>query len=120
MLVRVRPKRRIFAKRASNSLTRSPYNVPGSTTFTVMLGTPLESGRPSCCWIDVHCGFVLVIVQFAASGAPASLRNVPDTRTSIFGTVYDPRPVYRVRKPVDVLHHGLVGLWAPSAVNAGE
>src|SRR5215510_4615882 len=111
-LVRVRPKRRIFANRMSTSLTRSPYSVPGSTRLTVTFGALFANGRPS-----VVCGDVKTML--AASGEPWSLRNVPDTSTSIFGSVYEPRPVKRVTHPVVVLHHGLVGFCAPSTVYSG-
>ena len=52
----------------------------------------------------------LVTTKLAASGAPCSLRNVPLTSTSTFGTVYVARPVTRVVKPVDVWQYGNTGL----------
>ena len=66
------------------------------------MGALLANGRPSVVWLAVNA-------MFAANGAPWSLRNVPDTCTATFGTVYDPRPVKRVTQPVGVLHQGLVG-----------
>src|SRR5688572_3637087 len=97
----------------SISFTRSPYSVPGSTRFTVTFGAALANARPSVVWPEVK-------IMFAASGEPLSLRKVPETSTSILGTVYEPRPVARVDQPVEVLHHGLVGFCWPSTVNSGE
>src|ERR1700722_9776514 len=115
MLVRVRPNFRIFARRMSTSFTRSPYRVPGSMRLIVALGTPFDSGRPSDGWMTAFDAD-----QFAASGAPWSLLNVPESSTSTFGTVYEPSPVYRVTSPVAVLHHGFVGDCAPRIFCSGN
>src|SRR6185436_16946298 len=101
MLVRVRPNFRIFASRTSTSFTRSPYSVPGSMRLIVALTPLFDRLRPSA-----GAMMALDAAQFAASWPPLSLLNVPDNRTSIFGSVYEPRPVYRVSHPVEVLHHG--------------
>src|SRR5215471_17787174 len=95
MLLRVRPKRRIFANRKSSSLTRSPYNVPGVIRLTVAVGALLDSGRPSDGMMTA-----LGAAQLAASAPPWSLRIVPPICTSIFGSVYEPSAVYRVTQNV--------------------
>src|SRR4029450_2480852 len=103
-LVLVRPNLRILAKRRSNSFTRSPYIAPGSIRFTLIFGALFESGRPS-----VKAASAVGTAYSARRGWPWSLRDVPAICTSTLGTVYEPRPVYRVMKPVDELHQALPG-----------
>src|SRR6185369_12443438 len=103
--VLARPVRMIFANRRSSSLTRSPYSVPGVIRLTVADGALFDRGRPRDGAIAEFGA-----AQFAASAPPWSLRAVPLTCTSIFGTVYEPSAVNRVTQPVFQLQYGLVGL----------
>ena len=53
-------------------MTRSPYSVPGVIRLTVAVGASFDRGRPSD---GAMAAFGAA--QFAASGAPWSLRKVP-------------------------------------------
>src|SRR6187455_2788188 len=111
---RVRPNRSTFAKRMSTWLTRSPYRVPGSMRFTVIVGLPRPANgrfRPTVALFGA--------LQLAASCPPGSLRSVPETCTSTFGMTYEPSAVMRVIHPDDVSHQGLVGDCARMTVHSG-
>src|SRR5438128_12489932 len=95
MFVRDRPNFRIFAKRKSSSLTRSPYNVPGAIRLTVAVGALFDRFLPRD-WEMTEFG----AAQLAARIPPWSLRIVPPICTPIFGTIYEPSAVYRVTQPV--------------------
>src|SRR3954462_13687598 len=111
----MRPNVRIFAKRRSISLTRSPYSEPGAMRFTVAVGALFDRLRPSDGEITAFGAD-----QFAASVSPWSLLSVPPTWTPSFGGPYDPRAVYRVMKPVFVLQYGFVGLAEPRIDSSGK
>src|SRR5688500_9295601 len=114
-LVRVRPNRRILAKRRSNWLTRSPYNVPGSIRLTLIVVPPMPANgrfKPTVA--------VFGAVQLAARLPPWSLRIVPATCTSIFGIMYDPSAVNRVTNPVEVSHQGSVASVSGSASRSAQ
>src|SRR2546421_5769081 len=110
MFARLRPALRSLPKRRSSWLSRSPKSVPGETRLTVTFAEPPDSGRPSDGWIDAFGA-----LKFAAIWGPGMLCNVPLTRTSMRGIVYDASPLIWLRKFVSTWQY-CVGVTVDAAI----
>src|SRR6185295_3683631 len=103
--VRVRPYRIIFAMRRSMLFRRGEYSVFGSIRLTVMF-VEFERFRFS---VEFALRYVWLATKFAASESPGSLRHVPLTWRSIFGTVYVASPRIEVRYGSTSRQYGFTG-----------
>src|SRR5262245_34866215 len=86
-------------------LRRSEYSVNGSMRLTVMFVVS-DRLRPS---VEFELRYAWLATKLAASWSPGSLRHVPLTWTSIFGTVYVASPRNEVRYGSTSRQYGLTG-----------